>query len=73
LRSRFPPFAGIQEMESNRYYGQGYQDVAYRKPSIRKARKLLGWKPTIALEQSVDETLDFFLKEAVESGEFGLA
>ncbi len=72
LRSKFPPFAGLQEMESRRYYGQGYQDVAHRKPSIRKARKLLGWNPTIALENSVDETLDFFLKEAVESGEFGI-
>lgn len=73
LRSRFPPFAGFQEMESNRYYGQGYQDVAHRKPSIRKARKLLGWNPSIVLEQSVSETLDFFLKEAVESGEFDVS
>ncbi len=72
LRSKFPPFAGFQEMESNRYYGQGYQDVAHRKPNIRKARKLLGWNPSIALEQSVDETLDFFLKEAVQSGEFNV-
>ncbi len=71
LRSKFPPFAGFQEVESNRYYGQGYQDVAHRKPSIRKARKLLGWNPAIPLETSVDETLDFFLQEAVESGEFG--
>ena len=72
LRKKFPPLAGIQEMESGRYYGAGYQDVAHRRPSIRKAQKLLGWTPTIPLEQSVDETLDFFLKEAVASGEFGL-
>ncbi len=72
LRSKFPPFAGLQEIESNRYYGRGYQDVAHRKPSIRKARKLLGWRPAIALRQSVEATLDFFLKEAVASGEFGV-
>ncbi|MDD5677851.1 MAG: bifunctional UDP-4-amino-4-deoxy-L-arabinose formyltransferase/UDP-glucuronic acid oxidase ArnA [Kiritimatiellae bacterium] len=72
LRSKFPPFAGLQEMESGRYYGAGYQDVEHRRPSIRKAQKLLGWTPTIPLEQSVDETLDFFLKEAVASGEFGI-
>ncbi len=70
-RSRFPPFAGIREIESSQYYGTGYQDVEHRRPSIRKAIKLLDWNPTIGLEQSVDETLDFFLKEAVESGEFG--
>ncbi|MFA5342664.1 MAG: bifunctional UDP-4-amino-4-deoxy-L-arabinose formyltransferase/UDP-glucuronic acid oxidase ArnA [Kiritimatiellia bacterium] len=72
LRDKFPPFAGIQEMESGRYYGAGYQDVAHRRPSIRKAQKLLGWTPAITLEQSVDETLDFFLREAVASGEFGI-
>ncbi len=72
LRKKFPPFAGIQEMESGRYYGVGYQDVAHRRPSIRKAQKLLGWTPAIPLEQSVDETLDFFLQEAVASGEFGI-
>ncbi len=72
LRNKFPPFAGIQEMESGRYYGAGYQDVAHRRPSIRKAQKLLGWTPSIPLEKSVDTTLDFFLKEAVACGEFGI-
>ncbi len=73
LRDKFPPFAGVQEVESGRYYGSGYQDVAHRRPSIRKAQKLLEWQPAVSLEQSVDETLDFFLKEAVASGEFGIA
>lgn len=72
LRSKFPPFAGIQEIESRSYYGEGYQDVEFRKPSIRKARKLLDWNPNIGLEHSVKETLDFFLREAVQSGSFGV-
>ena len=71
LRSKFPPFAGIREIESRAYYGDGYQDVEFRKPSIRKARRLLGWNPAIGLEHSVNETLDFFLREAVQSGSFG--
>ncbi len=71
LRSKFPPLAGIQEVESMRYYGDGYQDVVHRRPSIRKAQRLLKWTPSIGIEQSVEETLDFFLREAVESGEFG--
>lgn len=73
LRANFPPFAGFQKVASSSYYGEGYQDVAHRKPSIRKARKLLNWNPTIELQQSVDTTLDFFLREAVASGEFGSA
>jgi UDP-4-amino-4-deoxy-L-arabinose formyltransferase/UDP-glucuronic acid dehydrogenase (UDP-4-keto-hexauronic acid decarboxylating) len=69
LRSRFPPFAGFREIESGSYYGTGYQDVEHRRPSIKNARKLLGWAPTIGLEQSVERTLDFFLHEAVRTGE----
>lgn len=67
LRSRFPPFAGFQEIESGAYYGAGYQDVQHRRPSIRNARRLLDWQPRVNLEQSVAGTLDFFLREAVAS------
>ncbi|MFS2223566.1 bifunctional UDP-4-amino-4-deoxy-L-arabinose formyltransferase/UDP-glucuronic acid oxidase ArnA [Pantoea sp. B65] len=61
LRDQFPPFAGFREVESSSYYGKGYQDVAHRKPSIRNARRLLNWTPTVAMEQTIDNTLDFFL------------
>jgi len=71
LRQRFPPFAGFLELESGAYYGTGYQDVQHRRPSIRNARRLLGWNPVIGLDQSVESTLDFFLRQAVHSGEFG--
>ena len=67
LRSNFPPFAGFVKVESAGYYGKGYQDVEHRRPSIVKAQKKLGWSPTIGLEESVKETVDFFLKEAVEN------
>ncbi len=72
LRSKFPPFAGFREIESGAYYGAGYQDVQHRRPSIRNARKLLDWEPKVPMDQSIEETLDFFLKEAVESGVFDL-
>ena len=62
LRSHFPPFAGFRVVESSSYYGKGYQDVAHRKPSIRNAKRCLGWEPTIAMRETVEETLDFFLR-----------
>lgn len=71
LRSKFPPLAGIKEVESAAYYGEGYQDVQHRRPRIQNARRLLEWDPVIGLEQSVEETLDYFLRQAVKSGEFG--
>lgn len=63
LRSHFPPLAGIKEIESKAYYGDGYQDVTHRRPSIRNANEVLGWQPVITLEESVDRTLDFFLRD----------
>jgi len=70
LHSKFPPFAGFREVESRTYYGEGYQDMEHRKPSIQNARRLLDWSPDVELEQSVEETLDFFLREAIRCGEF---
>jgi len=70
LSAKFPPFAGYREVESRSFYGEGYQDMSHRRPSIRNARKLLNWAPRIGLEQSVEETLDFFLKEAIRSDAF---
>ncbi|MGN8158518.1 bifunctional UDP-4-amino-4-deoxy-L-arabinose formyltransferase/UDP-glucuronic acid oxidase ArnA [Salinisphaera sp. SWV1] len=66
LRDRFPPFAGLHVTESQAYYGKGYQDVSHRRPSIDNARRLLDWTPTIALEETVEKTLDFFLTGVFE-------
>ncbi|MBP5640079.1 MAG: bifunctional UDP-4-amino-4-deoxy-L-arabinose formyltransferase/UDP-glucuronic acid oxidase ArnA [Victivallales bacterium] len=67
LRSHFPPFAGYKVLESAEYYGEGYQDCRHRKPSIKNAWKYCGWKPSRPLEESIAETLDFFLKEELAS------
>ncbi len=70
LRRAFPPFAGFRMVESGSYYGRGYQDVQHRRPSIRNAKKLVGWEPAIDLETSVEKTIEFFLRESVKSEEF---
>jgi UDP-4-amino-4-deoxy-L-arabinose formyltransferase/UDP-glucuronic acid dehydrogenase (UDP-4-keto-hexauronic acid decarboxylating) len=70
LRSNFPPFAGFRIVESRSYYGDGYQDVQHRRPSIRNAARLVGWTPQISLEESVGRTLDYFLREAAGSAEY---
>ena len=72
LRAKFPPFAGFIVVESGAFYGKGYQDVQHRVPSIRNAKKFLNWEPKIKLEKSIETTLDFFLREAISSGEFKL-
>jgi UDP-4-amino-4-deoxy-L-arabinose formyltransferase/UDP-glucuronic acid dehydrogenase (UDP-4-keto-hexauronic acid decarboxylating) len=64
LREQFPPFAGIQQIESGAYYGAGYQDIVHRKPSIKRIGKLLGWQPKVDFEAAVSGTLDYFLRDA---------
>ena len=65
LRAHFPPFAGFREVESRSFYGDGYQDVAHRKPSIDNARRLLDWEPKVHMRETIAKTLDFFLREAI--------
>lgn len=66
-RKLFPPFAGMHVVESHSYYGDGYQDVQHRRPSIENAQRLLDWNPEMPLSESVKETLDYFLEETVRS------
>ncbi|MDR2605012.1 MAG: hypothetical protein LBC55_06650, partial [Desulfovibrio sp.] len=68
-RERFPPFAGFREVESEKYYGRGYQDMQHRRPSIRNARRLLGWTPEVPLRRTVEDTLDYFLRADIEGRE----
>ena len=67
LRGRFPPCAGMRTVESRRYYGDGYEDLRHRRPSIANATRLVGWRPAIGLEDAVAGTLDFFLRESTRS------
>lgn len=65
LRANFPPFAGFRDVESKAFYGAGYQDVEHRKPSIANAKRLLNWEPTVEMSETIGNTLDFFLREAM--------
>jgi nucleoside-diphosphate-sugar epimerase len=57
-------YSEIVETPHEDYYGKGYQDITTRKPSIAKARALLGWEPKTDLTTSLKITLDAFLEEA---------
>ncbi len=51
----------IVTVKSTEYYGQGYQDILTRVPSIRNADRYLGWKPRTDLETALRKTLDYHL------------
>jgi nucleoside-diphosphate-sugar epimerase len=53
----------IVEVSSIDYYGDGYQDILTRVPSIRRARERLGWEPRVGLEEALRKTVDFYLSK----------
>jgi len=53
--------ARLIPVESRAYYGEGYQDIMTRVPSIRRAGEQLGWHPKIGFDEAIRLTLDFYL------------
>jgi nucleoside-diphosphate-sugar epimerase len=53
----------IVEVSSGNYYGEGYQDIMTRVPSIRRARQSLGWEPRVGLDEAMRKTVDFYLRK----------
>ena len=53
--------AKIEIVSSKEYYGEGYQDVPRRMPSVKHAEEVLGWKPTTDLRTALKLTLDYHL------------
>lgn len=68
-RARIPDYRPprIEAVDAEAYYGRGYQDILTRRPSIDKARRLLGWEPRVPLEEALARTVDAFLDDWIRS------
>ncbi len=60
--SRYKP--RVVATKAQVFYGESYQDISTRVPSIENAVNLLGWQPKVGLEDALRLTLESFLKEA---------
>jgi nucleoside-diphosphate-sugar epimerase len=54
------------EVSSGDFYGKGYQDMLTRVPSVKNAKKRLGWEPTTSVDDALRKTLEFYLVEERE-------
>jgi nucleoside-diphosphate-sugar epimerase len=67
LTKTYPQFAPLAErvklvtVKSGDYYGEGYQDILTRMPSIRNAKMYLGWIPSTDLATAIRKTLDYHM------------
>ena len=57
----FTKHSEIIEVFSQDFYGEGYQDIDRRVPSVAKAKELIGWEPKVDLDTALGKTLDYYL------------
>jgi len=57
----------IIEVFSKDFYGEGYQDIDRRVPSIEKAKKLIGWEPKVDLDTALRKTLEYYLQSNLKT------
>lgn len=55
----------IVDVNEKAYYGEGYQDVSFRVPSIRKAKSILRWEPKVGLDDALKKTVDYYIKDTM--------
>jgi len=48
-------------------YGEGFEDMRRRVPSLEKAKKLIGYKPTRSLENIINDVAAEFSKEVADT------
>lgn len=67
IAQTFPKYADklkkiqIITTSSGKYYGDGYQDIQNRLPSIENAKKYLNWQPIIDLDSALQKTVGYHL------------
>jgi nucleoside-diphosphate-sugar epimerase len=67
--SEFPGYENIRDrvrlvkVGSGEYYGQGYQDMLVRVPSIKAAQTQLGWQPSTDVRTAIRKTVEFYIDQ----------
>ena len=65
--------ARIVEQSATTYYGDEYQDVMHRVPSIRHARVLLDWRPKHGFDEAIRRTIAYYVQTESLPGDGSIA
>lgn len=57
----------IIDVNEKDFYGEGYQDVSFRVPSIEKAKSLLGWEPKTDIDTALKNTVYSYVNDYLNS------
>jgi len=49
----------IEHIPYEKAYGIGFEDMSRRKPDISKINKMIGFKPTIGIEEIVEQVVTY--------------
>lgn len=52
--------AGVEYLNYEQFYGRRFEDTRRRVPDVTRARELLGWTPTVDLEEGLSRTLEWW-------------
>jgi UDP-glucose 4-epimerase len=52
--------SGIQRVPYDEAYEVGFEDMLRRVPSIEKINAAIGWRPTVTLDETLDEVIAYF-------------
>ena len=64
VSQKYPKYSdsiSLTSVDENDYYGDNYEDISARVPSIYNSKKYLDWEPKISLEIALEKPLDFYL------------
>jgi UDP-apiose/xylose synthase len=50
----------IEDISSEKFYGEGYEDCDRRVPNVEKARRLLGWEAKTSLRETLRITMQYY-------------
>jgi UDP-glucose 4-epimerase len=59
IRDRINPSLKIEQIPYEKAYEAGFEDMLRRVPDLSKIKALIGYQPTLGVEQIVDKVIEF--------------